>query len=547
MVGVYDGQRYRSYKTIEAFLNAEMTSKNRGKWFYAHAGGLADFTFLLEKFAEQDERYQVKRYSLNAAFSGSSAIIVKVKDRRGKNCWHFIDSFWLLKDKLRKIGEWLGIPKGNADESELFYRDASDAELRSYNEIDCIILWTGIREFENTLLELGGQLQRTQAACAMDLFRRRFLKQDIATSPSVNYIARLAYFASRVEVISTECVDAMYYDVNSSFPHAMTFAMPGELVASCSGLPDRSGIYMADVTVHVPDNHLPPLPLRRGGRIFFPTGRWRGWFTNVDLQLLEQTGGKIVKAHESMFFEPFFELKEYATTLYAMRRDAQGFIRVALKYLLNSLYGKFAESEYKTGMMLNPDEIDPDWQMLFPGAFLFERKVPVPHMHVPISAHITSIARRTLFRFMSLSSEVHYCDTDGFSSSDEFSIVGKELGEIKLEKIIRRGTFVQPKVYRLEGETAEGKDLAKTEGEGVRAKGYSRMTLKKFEALMRGEELEYVRMRRIRELVRSGDLRPREDVIRKRLRSENISKRFFYPDGQSRPWHISELDDVVPE
>ena len=184
LVGVYDGNRYRAYATIEAFLNGELTSKNRGKWFYAHAGGLADFQFLLEVLIKNPA------YKIKASPSGSSLIIVHVTC--GKNVWHFIDSLWLLKDKLRNIGKWIGMDKGNADESEEFFRDAPLNVLREYNEIDCIILYKAIALFEQVLYELGGMLKMTQASCAMELFRRRFLEREIETSEPLNDTARQA-------------------------------------------------------------------------------------------------------------------------------------------------------------------------------------------------------------------------------------------------------------------------------------------------------------------------------------------------------------------
>src|SRR5271154_4575395 len=73
MAGVYDGETYRWYTSVESFLNGELTSANRGKWFYAHAGGLADFQFLLHDLLQRNG------YQIEAAFSGSSAIIVHVR------------------------------------------------------------------------------------------------------------------------------------------------------------------------------------------------------------------------------------------------------------------------------------------------------------------------------------------------------------------------------------------------------------------------------------------------------------------------------------
>lgn len=543
LVGVFDGQKYRSYRTVGEFLENEMTSKNRGKWFYAHAGGLADFQFVLEEILRLKTRYKVR-----ASFSGSSAIIVHVT--RGKNAWHFIDSYWLLRAPLRDIGKWIGISKGNADEDIKFYSEASYAELREYNEVDCEILYRAIQQFEDVLLDLGGMLKMTQASCAMELFRRRFLKIPIETSSTVNDLARKAYVASRVEVFQTECHDALYYDVNSSFPYSMTKPCPGPLKRVSPRIPDE-GIYLADCEIETGDTYMPVMPRRLGGRIFFPIGRWRGWFSSIDLDLLREQGGKIHRVYQCLEFEPFNDLADYANTLYDLRVKSDGFMKIGCKYLLNSLYGKFAESDQKSSMLINPDRPpDDDAEMVFPGVFLIERTVPIPHMHVPISVHITAHARRTLFDYMASTYRVHYCDTDGFSTTD----VKEEsdgLGGIKLEKLIRRGVFVQPKLYKIEGEDAskmaKGPWPVQELGDaGAKGKGFSRMTVAKFDKLVKGDDLEYVRMARIKELIRKGVYKPREDTITKHLSGDSLPKRFFYPDGHSRPWSVEELDGVFP-
>jgi hypothetical protein len=543
MCGVYDEERgYRWTTSIDNFITSELTHKNRGWWFYAHAGGLADFQFVIERLKHHG-------FYVHGSTSGSSAIIVHVsrptycpkrkKMVAGKDRWHFVDSYWLLRDSLRNIGKWVGIAKGNLDESVEWYETAPWYELRDYNEQDCLILYRAIRLFEDTLYELGGQLRMTQASCAMDLFRRRFLTQDIETSMTVNEVARNAYFASRVEVFATECEDAYYYDVNSSFPYAMTQVMPGEFNGSHRGIPDWDGPYLADIEVEVPDTYLPPLPRRMGGRLFFPTGKWRGWYSNVDIEVLEKAGGRVTKAHESLTFHENIDLKAYSEELYERRRNSEGFPKLAYKYLLNSIYGKFGESEFKSEIIINPPEVLPEWTMTTPGVFIHEKTVEVPHMHVPIAVQVTAIARRTLFDYMGFSSELHYCDTDGFSTTSPYTD-GDGLGGLKLEKYIRKGRFLQAKVYDLQGTDTKGQPL-----HTIKAKGFSRMTLEKFEKLLNYEEIEYTRMARIKENARRGNFAPRETQLSKGIHRDAIGKRFFYPDGQSRPWEVSELEGCL--
>jgi hypothetical protein len=551
--GVYDDvDGYRAYTTVPEFLDAEMNSDSRGRWFYAHAGGLADMIFVLHELAKR-EGYEVK-----AAFSGSSAIIVNVK--RGKNSWHFIDSFWLLRDKLRNIAKWVGMTKGNEEESEEFYATAPLSTLIEYNAVDCEILWKAIHAFQNEILRLGGQLQMTQASTAMQLFRRKFLHREIETNGALNMTARGSYFGSRVEVFQQQCEDASYYDINSSFPFAMTSPCPGDLKRTEKGLPAWCGpgsgwLTMSDLTVEVPDTYLPPLPLKHDGRVFFPVGKWRGWFNNIDVELLLSEGGRIREAHETMVFEPFTDLCDYALTLYDMRKKSTSdFEKIVLKLLMNSLYGKFAESTEKTALYLHPNKTFFDrWEqafadgeteklpkMLFPGAFLVTSVVPVTHAHVPISSHITALARRNLYKHLSKCSEIHYCDTDGFSTKDPDLQTGLDLGALKLEKRIAKATFAAPKVYEME-RVPGSFDPEKEEGTITRAKGFSKMTPARFQALLDNEEIGISRMVRIRELYRAGKTEAAEKMIMKRLQHEGMGKRSMYPDGRTRPWSVDEV------
>jgi spore coat polysaccharide biosynthesis protein SpsF (cytidylyltransferase family) len=68
------------------------------------------------------------------------------------------------------------------------------------------------------------------------------------------------------------------------------------------------------------------------------------------------------------------------------------------------------------------------------------------------------------------------------------------------------------------------------------------MDYTKFQRLLEGLDVEIVRMNRLKELYRKGITKPQETLIRKKLRQKVQAKRFFYPDGHSRPWHVEELE-----
>ena len=478
LVGVYDGHRYRAFYSVEDFLNALLTRDNADKWFYAHYGGMADAQFLLEYLVKHRGTYEI-----DASFSGSSAIIIHVT--RGALTWHFIDSFWLLRDRLAKIGETVGLEKlgeeyicdnfpecGHVDYHQARYLDPGDpnckhewdedggecikcskemshpmcvfwapmGELKIYNERDCVILHKAIAQFEDTLMQLGGQLQMTIASCAMHLFRRKYLQSDIRTNAAVNAWARLAYTSSRVEVFQTHCHNASYYDLNSSFPYAMTFPCPGNVKRlRDKKLPKYGNIYLAECEVQVPQMYLPPLPYRYDGRVFFPIGSWRSWFSNLDLELLEKRGGKILKVYQSIEFEQQTSLTDYAVDIYEKRKASKTpFEKLVFKYLLNSLYGKFGERTEKTSMILDagsnmscphtPKHRCDSWpncvhaiagnecnnclQPLFPGCTLVTNEAELSHEWVPIAVHITARARANLEGHLwNAQEDIYYCDS----------------------------------------------------------------------------------------------------------------------------------------
>ncbi len=535
VVGFYDGKCYRDFGSIDAFLNVVLTPEYAGTWIYAHAGGSYDVQWILDHAAKRG-------LEIWAHFSGSSAIIVEI--RKGNHRWLFLDSYYLLKAPLRKIAAMIGRDKGgvedtgkNREEVKAYFRDVPIAELRDYNRGDCVNLYDAIAQFEERLISLGGELRMTLASCAMNLFRRKYLKHIIPIVPSINIAARAAYTASRCEVLNKSCQEGFDYDINSSFPAAMLLPQPGKAIRRGRKLP-KQGPFLIHARFWVPDVLIPPLPYRmeKDRRIYFPVGTWDGWITDIDLQLLESIGGDLEHIHEAIQFEPIDDLAGYATTLYEMRRKAgDEALKYILKILLNSLYGKFAEKAEKTTIIINPAERPkPPAQMLKPGVWMLVEKKDVPHAHVPLACHITSIARRSLYEQMARCKEVYYCDTDGFvAGAKDVLEVSDKLGALKLEATVKNGMFLAPKLY-----TIEKKDGSRI----IKAKGFSRITFKEFTDLAEMRTVEVDRMSRVREnLRRRGSLSPIEILVPKRIRGTVKPKRNFAADGSSVPWHVSEI------
>ena len=596
--------RYEVFRTVAELVDFMFVREHRGMWFYAHAGGLSDMEFVLDELLNQirdqladgrrsqvvfdaagNRRQEVLRgsdkksaatWSIKASFSGSSAIIVHVT--RGKDTWHCVDSYWLFRDKLSKIGESIGIKKVDEDkrrtpeEIRRYYAETPLSALVSYNRVDCEILWKAVAEFEREVVSMGGQLQQTIASTAMNLFRRSYMRETIYTSEVANQVAIKSYFASRVEVFERDVEDFKIYDINSSFPASMTYPQPGNLVAMGADLPDEDSdfcLYVADVTVEVPEMDVPPLPFRTpdDSRVFFPIGRWRSWLTSTDVRLAVREGCRIHAVHECYQYEPFDDFAKYATEIYALRSASKTpFRKLLLKYLLNSLYGKAAESVVKQEMLINPPEEELDrskLQLLQPGVWLREKEVPIAHRHVVVSSIITALSRRHLYDYAKMCAQqgkpIYYCDTDSIASKADLPVDEKKLGALKLEKKMSWAEFVAPKIYR-----GEGEELKEGMWRAVRlakAKGFS---LGKFEdqlevlgRIIGGEQVGVQTMVRMRELFRAiadgggelgsaheeafGSTAPYEQLVVKALTQRMLSKRYQYPDGKTRAWTVKEI------
>lgn len=561
LVGVYDGKQYRNYPTTTEFLRAELSSKNRGAVFFAHAGGMADIQFILDAMLKRNN----KHYRLRGYWSGSSLIICTIS--QGKNNWTFVDSYWLLRDSLAKIGKSIGLDKGGQDyhcsnfphcghkvEKQkpmcIFYSPMGI--LKDYNALDCRILHTAIQRFEDEVWSLGGHLRMTVASTAMMLFRSAYLMRDIPTTSALNKLAREAYVASRVEVIQRHCENAEYYDINSSFPYSMTKPQPGRYLGLAKRWKEGDRMAMVKAKVTIPDwTYIPPVPIRVDKRVYFPVGSFERWFMGEDLELILDTGGSIDRVDEVLRFEPFDDMNGYVSSIYEMRRKSEDdFQRLVYKYLMNSLYGKFGEGTEKSALLINPKKKPPADEIVKiyrAGVYQVRNEIEVKHSHVPIAANITASSRALITKSLQQAAKggsVFYCDTDSIVTTERIS-TGDKLGEMKHEKHIERGTFLAPKLYRL------------YPGPQIRAKGFRSLDTDEFDALAAGNPVTIERMVRVRENFSKGNFSPCEAHYIKRTighmsEAELIHlginpnkvlrpKRALESDGNTRPWDYSEL------
>lgn len=514
-VGFYDGTEYKDFlgdDCIEKALLYVLQPKYIGFWIYAHNGGNFDFTFFLRTLLSKrmERRFKTEITPIGSCmFRLDVYALDKDGDKKStakhkKVKWTFIDSARLMPIRLNDLGETFGI--GKKVELAMSYDDLAKPEnrqlMQSYLKQDCVLLYKAVDKIQQTINKLGGQVGPTLPSTSLDLFRRRFLRDEIYTNRHFvecpdygkkperstchgcgHDFIRQAYYGGRAEIFrmrftpTREHPKAFLYDVNSMYPACMLESMPvgPGTVAEGEGVNEefvyrnaklKTGIVECDV--YIPETcYIPPLPIKaKGGKLIFPVGKFRGTWDTAELTLLREVGGRILKVHKSVWFDEATIFTRFVRSIYVYRDKSQpawnkGMDWIA-KILLNAAYGKFAMREERSRFIIHPDEIDGLTPIDFNADIWSEGVRVTPSYIVPqLAVHITALARRQLWSILSdvvkQGGRIYYCDTDSVVCSGVELPTGKQLGALKLENTITRAEFVLPKLYLIETEETSGK------------------------------------------------------------------------------------------
>lgn len=175
---------------------------------------------------------------------------------------------------------------------------------------------------------------------------------DCNFSQSQYETIRQAFYGGRSEVYQTEAHRIYRHDLVSAYPWAFTelelpterrFADGAEAARAFDA--GRVGVFRARVAV--PVQHCPPLPVRIGARVVYPTGEFEGWWTGLELRAALETNGASVQSISSgvwglstaPLLRPFFE-RTFARRARVGTKTPLGKYE---KLRPNSLFGKTAQ------------------------------------------------------------------------------------------------------------------------------------------------------------------------------------------------------------
>lgn len=263
-----------------------------------------------------------------------------------------------------------------------------------------------------------------------------------------NEFFRKAYRGGRIEVAELGAIKNMnFYDLKSAYP-AETAELPEIQGAAWreGGLDwkyDPSAIYGAyNVEVEIPINWaFGPFPVEHDGKIIFPVGHFGTWIGLAGIKLLREFKLPF-KVLEYQEFYGGRDKKPYAeliNELFKLRKDPKK--NLAVKLILNSVYGKKAESQnYNIAL---PAHLYP----IFKGYFNSDRAYG-KYTNFAEAGAITEGTRLKLWRAAHKYGAVMLA-TDGIITPAEIPAPGT-LGEFDFKGKIKRGVILGCGRYMLE-------------------------------------------------------------------------------------------------
>lgn len=431
----------------------------------------------------------------------------------------FCDTYKLVPSPLAEITDKFGLEAGKLkinyekfgfNSKEEYFKHAQEVDadhFQIYWENDVKAVYQLLEKLmeENNLTSKDLIKCPTAPSLAMRIFKRECpdkakLIGEQRTPWWLEDFFRMGYVGGRTEVFKPRLEAegdryGMHYDVNSLYPyvmkeHAYPVGVPSPIYDSTKAWQIYDDIKagkseykvgMVHCKVYVPDDiQYPVLPFRTAEKLLFPVGTFTGVWCTPELIEAEKIGCKILEVHEAVYWKRTdYLFKDIIERWSKEKMNSTGARRESAKLKQNSLYGKFGMNRKRVSYkMFNKEEYKKMKDKGVKCAVIeiggqewieYKANSHADYIHPEISAFITCYARLWLYRAIKIAQElkedIYYCDTDSLVLSGELpecEVDVKVYGKFKLEKVIKRAVFIQPKLY---AEITDcGKFIAKSKG-----------------------------------------------------------------------------------
>jgi hypothetical protein len=395
------------------------------------------------------------------------------------------DSYPWFLCPLAKLGEAVGMAKGNVDRSALHLLTMK--EILDYCENDCGVLLKGVQAAQAFQDSYGADRAWTAGSSAVSIMRalepgtwaalvRHALPVDDVKE------ALQCVRGGRVECMVRGRVDPVWvYDIKSSYP-ARYATQPVGIGLRHAGPDDHECCVWRCQWVWPHRRLIPPA---LDDATMTGVGLCEAWLIDEEIDAFRSCGVE-VKRLEGIAPQMILPLgQSFAREMFAAK-ESTGPARAFSKVWLNSLHGKLSEDPIKEAFTAwrparsvgpDPRRAGRSWWRYFevnsPDWFTAH-----PHAQPIAAAQILGRARVALWRIDNALQmagwDVYYNDTDSVMTNcppDKMPVpLGKELGQLALEGGPYTGLFLGPKAYLLLD--ADGK-VAKQALKGIPLRSYA--------------------------------------------------------------------------
>jgi len=516
LISIYDGfNHYNFYlpdfnsidKMIFSSLNILLDPRYDKYKIYVHNLSNFDGIFLLKYLVNL--KYNDQNVFVEPTMKDGKMINLDIKFDKYKIS--FRDSLLILLASLSKLAKAFEVEaKGEFDFKSVNNLNVTELneyslrnELIAYATLDCKILFDILIKFNQLIFDLYKlNINRcpTLPSLAFAIFRSKYLSTNtvpLITGQIFNDINQ-SYTGGSVDMIIPHGFNIYHYDINSLYPYSMkTFDMPVTNIKSFEGdilkfNPEALGFFEA--IIHSPkDLNVPILQIHDKGRTISPLGCFSGWFFSEELRNAKDKFGYDFEVLRGYTFDRLNIFKNYVSDLYNLRvtYPKSHPMNYIAKILMNSLYGRFGLkpilSEF---VIIDNNELDGfidtgeinDLIILNDKYLLSFINNNKKHCNLQksiastddLKSNIAIASATTAYSRIVLAEIKKYCidnniklfyfDTDSVFTNKPLPdyLIGKDIGQWKLEAFCREAIFIAPKVYGYV--TQDGKEVVKCKG-----------------------------------------------------------------------------------
>jgi DNA polymerase elongation subunit (family B) len=359
-----------------------------------------------------------------------------------------VDIFNFFQSSLEELGKKFGFPKlkkpdylgkrePTQDERKYFEEYAINDAKVSYHIYKYIV-----KDFSTVDLTGAVHIPRPFSTAA-SLAYSQFRKETGFKIQVMNADLHGLYHGGRTECIGYGRFDNVYvFDFNSLYPYcASVLSFPDMEKPVISADFSYEGATFAEVEIF--KQHLPPLCVKLD-KLYFPYGRLRSWFTNIELRYIHDNKlGEVKRIIDFRNYEempsPFrsWVLKHYENKLRA-EKSGNTPLRNYEKLLLNSFCGRLALRLQRAEVRTSPPDDWHEWEEI--SGLWIKRDAGKPRLsrtsNLIWASYITAKARLYLHETVKDDDGFIYCDTDSIHTTnpERYShMVSDELGKLKEE------------------------------------------------------------------------------------------------------------------